>query len=83
MPPVLLIVGVGRAYLNDDEEAFYRLYRLLAEKPGDETTSLAELKSNPLLFIERLRFILRPITAKDPQELHRIKESMETLLKAA
>ncbi|MDO8525185.1 MAG: hypothetical protein Q7S07_01695 [Candidatus Omnitrophota bacterium] len=77
------IIGIGKAYLNDDEESFYRLYGLLAENPVDDYVELSELKSNPVLFIDKLRFILRPIAAHDYNARVRLIRCQETLLENA
>ncbi|MDD3905874.1 MAG: N-acetyltransferase [Candidatus Omnitrophica bacterium] len=77
------LIGTGKAYLADDEESFYKLYRLLAKEPVSDYVALSELKSNPFLFINRLKFILRPIDVKDPAELPRLKARQEYLLEFA
>lgn len=77
------LIGTGKAYLADDEESFYKLYRLLVKNPVSDYVALNELKSNPLLFINRLKFILRPIDVKDPAELSRLKARQEYLLEFA
>lgn len=77
------VIGIGRAYLNDDEESFYRLYGLLAENPVDDYVELAKLKSNPVLFIDKLKFVLRPIVEHDYKERVRIRHCQEILLENA
>jgi protein-L-isoaspartate(D-aspartate) O-methyltransferase len=77
------LIGIGRAYLNDDSESFYRLYRIMAEKPVNFSTMLSELKKNPILFVESLHFILKPIVAKDMDEQLRINNMLTALLIAA
>jgi GNAT superfamily N-acetyltransferase len=77
------LIGTGKAYLNNDEESFYRLYRLLAKEPVSEYVALADLKVNPMLFIERLKFYLKPIIPHNPSERDRIRRCQETLLESA
>ncbi|MDD5437114.1 MAG: hypothetical protein PHX20_06175 [Candidatus Omnitrophica bacterium] len=76
------LIGVGRAYLNDDDESFYRLYRLLTLRPASYIP-LKELKDNPVDFIKRLNFTLKPITPYDPSEHDRLKHLHESLLRSA
>ncbi|GEM_PF-4949022 len=76
------LIGVGRAYLNNDDESFYRLYRLLTLQPASYVP-LKELKDNPADFIKRLNFTLKPITPYDSNERARIRHYQEALLRAA
>jgi len=83
LAPLDGLIAAGKAYLNNDEDAFYRLRGLLAAKADYEHVSLAVLKENPVLFIEKLKFILKPITARNVNELEAIRERMEKLLQSA
>ncbi|MFA6142981.1 MAG: hypothetical protein WC738_06805 [Candidatus Omnitrophota bacterium] len=77
------LIGVGRSYLNDDDESFYKLYTLLVEKPESVRKSLAELKTNPNYFIDQLKFVLRPIKAHDLNDLPRLNRELKKLLESA
>ncbi|MCX5686456.1 MAG: hypothetical protein NTW09_03230, partial [Candidatus Omnitrophica bacterium] len=77
------LIGVGRSYLNDDEESFYKLYNLLVEKPESDHVLLADLKANPIYFIDRLKFILRPIKANNLNDLPRLNKHLKKLLESA
>ena len=76
------LIGVGRAYLNNDDESFYRLYRLLTLQPASYVP-LKELKDNPVDFINRINFTLKPITPYDSNERDRLKHCHELLLRSA
>ncbi|MFA5144223.1 MAG: GNAT family N-acetyltransferase [Candidatus Omnitrophota bacterium] len=77
------LIGVGRAYLNDDNESFYRLYSLLTQRCASRYIPLRELKENPVDFINKLNFILKPIIPADTGEQIRLKHLQEVLLRAA
>ena len=82
LAPIEGLMGIGEAYLNDDELSFYRLYELLTLEEDYERISLEALKANPVLFIENLNFFLRPIICASPDDLDRINDRMELLLMA-
>jgi hypothetical protein len=77
------LIGLGRSYLNNDEESFYRLYNLLVDNPAGGYVSLNELRAHPDLFIERLKFILRSIISHNYSERDSLRRCQETLLESA
>jgi len=80
LTPLEALIGVGRAYLVNDDSAFYKLYELLTQSTDYTRISLAKLKEDPELFINALNFILTPITTHDPV---RVNERMRELLISA
>ncbi|MCQ9206725.1 MAG: hypothetical protein NG740_02435 [Omnitrophica bacterium] len=82
--PIEGLIAAGKAYLNSDEESFYRLYELLTLIPSADYTPLLleQLREDPTLFINALHFILKPITAENPDQLDQINDRMELLLMA-
>lgn len=79
LAPISSIIGIGRAYLNGDENAFYSLYEILTGVEEYQRSSLDALKANPSYFIERLHFILKPIMPRDMDELKELRRAVETL----
>ena len=77
------LIATGEAYLDNDEERFYRLYNLLVMTPAATRLSLAKLKADPAQFINTLNFILRPITVNDPEDQLRLRKRLEYLLEFA
>ena len=77
------LIGIGRAYLNNDDESFYRLFSLLTQRHATERISLQELKKNPIDFIDRLNFILKQIVPADTNEQDRLRHCQEFLLESA
>ena len=83
MTPLESLIGIGRAYLINDEIAFYSFYEILSQSSDYERIALNILKNNPRLFIDKLKFVLKPITAHDLNELEAINGRMRELLIAA
>lgn len=76
------LIATGRAYLNDDEASFYKLYELLTQDTNYTRIALSRLKESPLLFLHELNFILRPIIAGSYEDMRQINRRMERLLQA-
>jgi hypothetical protein len=77
------IIGIGKAYIYDDEDAFYELYNLLAKEPTSNHIALEDLKNNPIKFIRRLNFYIKPIVPQDSADRERLERCQEALLRAA
>jgi GNAT superfamily N-acetyltransferase len=74
------LIAVGTTYLNNAQDSFYRLYRLLARGPVAGVIPLARLKAEPCLFIDTLKFTLRSIKPANIDELPHINRLLEKLL---
>ena len=83
LSPVEGLVAIGRAYLFNDETAFYQLYGILTQSTDYTYIPLDSLKKDPTFFIKKLNFILKPITAHSLTELIQINERIRELLFAA
>ncbi|MFH1791665.1 MAG: hypothetical protein ABH885_06770, partial [Candidatus Omnitrophota bacterium] len=81
--PIEGIVAVGQAYINDSGVQFFNIYEFLTQSVYHEDRILDRFKENPKLFIEELNFVLRPMTATNPDELRVINGCMETLAQSA
>ncbi|MFH1836553.1 MAG: sigma-70 family RNA polymerase sigma factor [Candidatus Omnitrophota bacterium] len=76
------IIGFGIAYLNGDNTAFDRLYRILTGSETGIGITVDELKKDPLLAV---KYIFKLISAKihDYSEIKQLNDRMETLLTSA
>jgi DNA-binding NtrC family response regulator len=70
------IIFTGISYLNDNNNAFINLYRLLTGKKPEAPITVRQLKEHPELLI----FLLKPATIHDYQELKHLNERMEEVL---
>ena len=73
------IVFTGITYLNNNNNAFMSLYRLLTDEKDYSFVTIEELQQNPTL----LMFVLKPATIHDYKELKRLNHLMEQVLMAA
>jgi len=72
------IIAAGIAYLNRNDLALMRLYRLLTEDLNAPAVTVEDLVRDP----SALRFVLAPMEARDISDLRVLNERMEELLRA-
>lgn len=73
------IIATAIAYVNDDEIAFKKLYRLLTDDYSYRTISLSELKKYAYL----LTFKLKPTAIEGLEDLKRLQKKMLEILTSA